>query len=200
MAAERYILDDLEQAERDAFEEHFFDCTRCTADVRDAATIADGVRTGTRIVPVKHYTGWAAAAAAAAVVIALSTQYAPQIARLWKHSPAPAGEAARVTALDQAIELYASRGAEATHVIRADQPVSLYFVIPPPETPPPAYTCELRDDAGHVMKVQPVTQKEAVDPVRMPLRAGVLHSGHYTLGIRGGEREIAPYHFTVEVR
>ncbi|MGA8809281.1 MAG: zf-HC2 domain-containing protein, partial [Thermoanaerobaculia bacterium] len=46
MAAEAYVLDDLEAAERNAFEEHFFDCTDCTADVLDAAKVADGVRTG----------------------------------------------------------------------------------------------------------------------------------------------------------
>src|SRR6266404_851366 len=39
LAAERYILDDLDPAERDAFEEHFFDCTECTADVRDTAKV-----------------------------------------------------------------------------------------------------------------------------------------------------------------
>ena len=95
MAAERYILDDLEPAERDAFEEHFFDCTECTADVRDAAKVADGVRTGTRVVPVKHYSRWAAAAAGAAVAIGLAYQYVPQIAGLRHHPSNPPGQLAQ---------------------------------------------------------------------------------------------------------
>jgi hypothetical protein len=200
MAAERYILDDLGPAERDAFEEHFFDCTECTADVRDAATIADGVRTGTRIVPAKHYTGWAATAAAAAVVIALSTQYAPQIARLWKHSPAPAGEPARIIPGEQNIDLGATRTAQPVYTIVGNQSVSVGFVIPVTDPHPP-YICELRDDGGRIVGSTTVkTKNEAVDPVSLLIPAGKFHNGQYKLGIRGGEREIASYPFTVEVR
>src|SRR5437660_12586249 len=100
MAAERYILEDLEPAEHDAFEEHFFDCTECTADVRDAAKVADGVRTGIRVVPVKHYSRWAIAAAAAAVAIGLAYQFGPQI----HHPSNPPGQIAHVAG-DQTIEL-----------------------------------------------------------------------------------------------
>jgi hypothetical protein len=59
-AAEAYILDDLNSTERDAFEEHFFDCTECTADVRDAVKVAGGIRTATRVVPATHYSRWGA--------------------------------------------------------------------------------------------------------------------------------------------
>ena len=34
MAAERYLLGELTDAERDQFEEHFFDCSACADDVR----------------------------------------------------------------------------------------------------------------------------------------------------------------------
>jgi anti-sigma factor RsiW len=34
MAAERYLLDELPEAERDAFEEHYFSCPECADDVR----------------------------------------------------------------------------------------------------------------------------------------------------------------------
>ncbi len=46
LATERYLLGDMTDAERDAFEAHFFDCTECAADVRAAATMADGARLG----------------------------------------------------------------------------------------------------------------------------------------------------------
>jgi hypothetical protein len=198
--AEAYILDDLNPNERDAFEEHFFDCTDCTADVRDAAKVADGVRTGIRVVPVKHYSRWAAAAAGAAVAIGLAYQYVPQVAGFRHGVSNPPGQAARVTAGEQPIELDASRGADAAHIIRPDQPVSLYFVIPPPETPPLFYSCNLIDDTGRLIRSQRVMEKEAEDPVRMALAAGVLHPGHYTLEIRGGDPEIPAYHFAVEVQ
>ena len=34
MAAERYLLDELTEAERDVFEEHYFTCPECAEDVR----------------------------------------------------------------------------------------------------------------------------------------------------------------------
>src|SRR4051812_2149287 len=111
MAAERYILDDLEPTDRDAFEEHFFDCTECTADVRDAAKVAGGVRTATRVVPARHYSRWAAAAAGAAVAIGLAYQYVPHIAGPGHHAVNPPGQAASITPAEQVIELAATRGA-----------------------------------------------------------------------------------------
>ena len=199
MAAERYILDDLESAERDAFETHFFDCTECTADVRDAAKIADGLRTQTHVVPVKHYSRWAAAAAGAAVAIGLAYQYVPQIATSLRHPSTPAGIPARVTAGEQVIELDAPRAAQSPYVIVGKQSVSVAFIIPVTDPHPP-YICELRDDAGHLIGSTTVrTKEEAAEAVSLVIPAGKFHSGNYTLGIRG-DREIPPYNFAVEVQ
>jgi hypothetical protein len=199
LAAERYILDDLDPAERDAFEEHFFDCTECTADVCDTAKIADGVRTGIRVVPVRHYSRWAAAAAGAAVAIGLAYQYVPQIAGLRHRPSTPISQVARVTAGEQTIELDAPRAAQSPYVIVGKQSVSIDFVIPVTD-PHPAYICELRDEAGVIIGSMRVTTKEeASNPVTLVIPAGKIHSGNYTLAIRG-DREIPPYHFAVEVQ
>jgi hypothetical protein len=196
MAAERYILDDLEQAERDAFEEHFFDCTDCTADVRDAAKVADGVRTGIRVVPVKHYSRWAIAAAAAAVAIGLAYQFGPQI----HHPPNPPGQIAQVGAGEQLIELDTPRAPKEPFIILGKQSVSVDFVIPVTDPHPP-YVCELHDDAGQLIGSKTVkTKDDAANAVSLVIRAGKFHNGNYTLGIRGGDREIPPYHFAVEVQ
>src|SRR5437660_4717697 len=90
MAAEAYILDDLETAERNAFEEHFFDCTDCAADVLDAAKIADGIRTGTNVVPLPTKFNWWAVAAS---VLAAGLGYEnfvlmPRIAQTAESRPA----------------------------------------------------------------------------------------------------------------
>jgi hypothetical protein len=53
-AAERYLLDEMSEAERDAFEAHYFDCQPCAADVRQGAAMADALRTsgaGATVVP-----------------------------------------------------------------------------------------------------------------------------------------------------
>src|ERR1700686_3861484 len=38
---ERYLLDELEPAARDEFEEHFFDCKDCAVDVRAGALFVE---------------------------------------------------------------------------------------------------------------------------------------------------------------
>src|SRR5436853_7819226 len=44
MAAEKYVLNELGNGERDQFEEHYFSCTDCAQDVRDLAGLAEGAR------------------------------------------------------------------------------------------------------------------------------------------------------------
>jgi hypothetical protein len=194
MAAEAYILDDLQPEERAAFEEHFFDCTDCSADVVDAVTIADGLRTRSttsNVIPIRHYQSrWAVAAAAAAVAMGLTYAYVPQIAGLWKHSPAPIGQTASVIAPEEAIDLEATRGAAAVHRVKGNRPVGIYFTIPPSDAPPSAYTCELLDASGHVVKSMDVRRDQAAEPVKLSLSAGTLRNGDYKLVIRGGDREI----------
>jgi hypothetical protein len=46
LATERYLLDEMTEAERASFEEHFFACTECAEDVRMGALMREGVRAG----------------------------------------------------------------------------------------------------------------------------------------------------------
>jgi anti-sigma factor RsiW len=46
LAIERYLLEEMTQEERDAFEEHFFSCAECADDAREAAAMREGVRGG----------------------------------------------------------------------------------------------------------------------------------------------------------
>ena len=193
MAAERYVLGEMEPDERDAFEEHFFDCVECANDVRDETKIADGVRTAGRVAePANHVTRWAVAAGA---VVAVSLGYLYLDPRV----PSSIGQPVHVAAAEQPIELESGRGAGDVHKVRADQPVALCFGIPP-EHPLPIYTCELRDAVEEKIVSMPVSQTQARDTVKMPVPARTLHSGQYKVLIRGGDREIAEYPFTVEVK
>jgi putative zinc finger protein len=45
MAVERYLLGELSGASRDSFEEHLFECSECTIDVKAGATFIDAART-----------------------------------------------------------------------------------------------------------------------------------------------------------
>ena len=44
MAAEKYVLGELQNGEREQFEEHYFSCPKCAQDVRHLAGIAAGAR------------------------------------------------------------------------------------------------------------------------------------------------------------
>jgi anti-sigma factor RsiW len=46
LATERYLLGEMTEQERDAFEEHYFDCGECAEDVRAGALMTDGARAG----------------------------------------------------------------------------------------------------------------------------------------------------------
>jgi hypothetical protein len=46
LAVERYLLDEMSEAERDTFEAHYFSCAECAADLQAGAQIKDGVRAG----------------------------------------------------------------------------------------------------------------------------------------------------------
>ncbi len=45
-ATERYLLDEMTEIEKYAFEDHYFDCAECADDVRAAALMRDGVKSG----------------------------------------------------------------------------------------------------------------------------------------------------------
>ena len=43
LASERYLLGELSSDERDQFEEHFFTCRECAADMRDSAAFFENL-------------------------------------------------------------------------------------------------------------------------------------------------------------
>jgi hypothetical protein len=47
-SVERYLLDEMPEIERYAFEEHLFDCEICAEDVRAGAVMVEGVKAGLR--------------------------------------------------------------------------------------------------------------------------------------------------------
>jgi hypothetical protein len=111
--AERYVLGDLSDPEREAFEEHFFDCPECAREVRLCAEVLANVRALVReresgprgwMVRVLHSPALARGAIAASVVLLALTFYLGRV---------------RLPALEREL-------AE----LRAPQPYAAYFVRP----------------------------------------------------------------------
>jgi hypothetical protein len=46
MAAERYLLDEMSDADRQAFEEHYFSCSDCATDLQTTAAMLEGAKAG----------------------------------------------------------------------------------------------------------------------------------------------------------
>lgn len=202
MATERYTLDEMEPAERNAFEEHFFDCSVCADDVVDSAKIGAGVRREELHVPVpvpmplpapRRSNWWAVAASVFAVGLGYQSFWVV---------PHLKSAQTQVIQVAEAIPLESeSRGSaeKVVRVVRRDEAIPLTFPIET-TTPQALYVCEVHDDAGKTRASFTVTRAEASELVRRVLMPHTLSSGDYKLVIRGGEREIAAYPFTVEVR
>ena len=47
LASERYLLDEMSELERHAFEDHYFSCGECAEDVRAGAVMREGVQAST---------------------------------------------------------------------------------------------------------------------------------------------------------
>jgi len=202
MAAERYILGELEPAERDAFEEHFFDCSVCADDVRDSAKFAAGVRTTDARVKVPaagRFNWWATAAASvfAAVLGYQSLIVIPQM-RTAMHTQTQPVPVMRLATEEITLDSQA-RGTSTVITARQDEAVPLGVVIHDRD-PHQDYVLEIRDAADRVRDSLKVPAQDSSEPVRLVVGAGRLSSGNYKVVIRGGDREIAAYPFTMEVR
>jgi hypothetical protein len=199
-AAAGYLLGDLSEAERDAFEMHYIDCPICAETVWSGqkmfaagreivretgpAPIAAPVlppATEPRVLPFRQRLGlWvpSAAAAALAVVVALQGFVLRRPALLplpLMEIAVPAGTIGGTT-----------RGTQEDLVIRFDEgkPAEV-FIEPPVRDPYPRYVVELRGAEGNVIGAVPVSAKQALhsDGVAVVLRA--LPAGRYVLELLG---------------
>ncbi len=202
MAAERYILGELKQDESDAFEEHYFDCPECSLSVRAAAKIAATVRLGEphgAALPRSRMNWWAAAAAS--VFVAALSYYSIVKPNLWTHENAhhQQTESANTPRADVLLLDSPVRGpGERVAVLHDGEALPLTIVVST-DDPHPVYIYEVRDVKGRIRASCRVTRADANDPVRLLIRPGTLANGKYNFVIRGGDREIAAYPFTVEV-
>jgi Putative zinc-finger len=140
-ASLRYALGELSPAERDSFEEHFADCSRCMTDVELAATFAANAaevfRTrslpGSRPKDHRVWLGWRpipVLALSAALNVLLVAGIG--LGFLWR-APAAPGRPASLEA--QSVEVVpvhgATRSADGPQVVRASrQPLVLSFDLP----------------------------------------------------------------------
>lgn len=189
--AASYLLGDLSAAERDAFEEHYFDCRVCAEDVRaGAAMFATGREVAANAPEVRRFRPlkWAASGAAAAaltmvvgyqsvIIPRVQSLAAPPVMEVLNPMPLVAG-ATRGEASDE--EVISFKGNE-THVIYREIPDEPRFF--------PSYEVEFRNAAGKVLarsQILPeLTSKLLIKGDAIPIQVRALPAGRYVLTIRG---------------
>jgi hypothetical protein len=182
MATERYLLGEMTPEDRDAFEEHFFGCSVCAADVIDtsrvrAAIAADGPKAA-QLPRLAARMPWVAAAATTIILagypivqnIALRQQIAltrqPQV-------------------VDSVSVDGASRGGGGESV--PDHSASKAFTVDfdiPPQRGAHDYVVRLVDSAGSVHSSYGIASDAAAERQHLLCPAGSLPPGRYQLEVR----------------
>jgi hypothetical protein len=205
MAAERYTLGEMEPSERDAFEEHYFECTLCANDVRDLAKFREGVRTPEKRVkepPAAHFNWWAAAASVFAAALGYQSLVVMPQMRAHDMPPMSARAAPTMRVMADSIPLESAPRSASNDVVitaRRNEAVPFTMVIPD-QNPYQVYVIEIFDRAGRRLASLPVRRPKPGYPVSLVADPGFLPNDKYTFVIRGGDREIARYTITMEVQ
>jgi hypothetical protein len=186
-ATERYMLGQLETEERDAFEEHFFDCALCADEIRAAARFRSAGRQVAREpVPVPAATRrwewfrFPTLAPAMASFLLLGTvvyQAGFQIPALQRQLDE--GQSIAAVSLRET-----TRGADSTPVVPAGRGFfSVYFDLPSAAAGT-AYRCTIADAAGKVVDTINAAAPNPGEPMNLLLNRKHFRSGVYTLTVR----------------
>ena len=192
-AAEKYVLGELPPTLRDQYEEHFFDCQECAADVRTAVAFAATSRAAFRSMPEEPSResfldlfaqrflrpAWTAPALAL-LLVALAYQTFVAIPNIKQNAAPPALGSANFISL-----IGANSRAEGAKVftVRPNQPIILEVDIPPSPEAVSGYWLDIVSPAGHVAFSANVSPADARNTAHLIVPAGKLTGGEYNLSV-----------------
>lgn len=222
-AAEKYILGELTPELRDEYEEHYFDCTDCTEDVKAAAILVTAGKDILREAPterrataaiqqhekVSGFSAWFAWLRPAIAVPAMVALLAVIVYQNTAGIPR-----ARNTGGPSETQAYASsfrlqgsvRGTnEPTKVVvGANEPFALDFDFTPSQSGP-SYEARVFDASGKTVFTAAIPGNLANREVHLAIPGGVLRPGIFDLSIvdkndTASSSEAQRFRFTVELR
>ena len=216
-ATEKYFLGEFSPEQREAYEDHYFSCVECAADVKSTAALMDNAREFFRNQPAAkpapsrehapsgEWFVWMrpAYAMAAAAVLVLVIGYQnfvtiPQLKQGTTDSVQPLTSYSLVTA--------GSRGGnDLVFNIRPKVPFGLYVDIPA-NSKFTSYVAEVQTENGQSRFSVRIPAEQAKETVQLLIPASILPSGRYNLVIRGSSttdqngatEEIARYPFSLQ--
>jgi putative zinc finger protein len=216
LAAERYLLGEMQEEERAAFEEHFLNCAECLDAVtfgdefmQAAQPVARELRVAERTAPepgsllkrVLTHLWHPAPAWAMAAVLALGVLNIYQVTVVQKQKnviaelKAPKQEF-RFTVSGQA----RSEQGPAFHKVRPDQQITIKFEFKPGHT---QYQAEISSADGKVKWVKPLALPDYESATTISLPAEALTEGRYSAVLRaqtpsGSQDEVASGSFELK--
>jgi hypothetical protein len=203
-AAEKYVLGDLHGTIRDEYEEHYFDCAECAADLKATAAfvslsrIAFEDRTPVDRAPaepswIKRFRLAIAVPtfAAAALAIVVAYQSSVTIPSLERSASLSAANAYTQT-IQMAATAVRGRGessaGDTPFVIDPKQGSSIRFDFTPSEASLRAYVCQLKDPSGRVVLQQAVPVSAVNQAFGLAVPGGVMTSaGKYQVVFLGAD-------------
>ncbi len=194
MMTERYVLGELEDEARDAYEEHLFSCALCAADVKATQMFADGVRQegrslGSPVAAPKRGTWvdrllspWLLGPALACCLLLLLFQtfvLRPKIERAVAEAQTPAFLNSLVLAGGS------SRGVKAIEVTAPKDGAFLLEVDVPAEAKYTAYRCSLYSPAGEKFWTGDLSAEQAGDTLSLRVPVARTAAGVNVLVVEG---------------
>jgi hypothetical protein len=213
---ERYLLDELTPAQRDQFEDHYFDCVICADDVQSSAVFVDSARALLREGPGSEETaslgksasalyenrsGFArygvpfqsAAFAFVALLCVVGYENVVTIPNLKAPSSDSRTTGIRTPEILPTVSLLGMGARAATTPVAAPLAKDFVFEMEIPGGPEfTGYTCEIRDHSQTVKYTVPITQEQAKDTIRLAIPASALSAGSYKLALLGEKTGAAP--------
>jgi hypothetical protein len=186
-AVDRYLLDDMGEDERMIFEEHYFDCRVCAADITEGTRMMVAGRVVVKravpppnVVPIRpNWFEWIPAAAAASVVFGLlGTGMGYRIAEM-RHRPAT--ELVHPVQIDTVVTRAGTSGQVPT-VHAGDE---LRFDVEPRDAAASYDAVVTRD--GKIQSRHGISREMAADAIS--LRLGELPAGRCELVIEGVRKD-----------
>jgi len=193
---ERYLLGELTPAQRDQFEEHYFDCAICADDVQTGAVFVDNARALLREGPVSEETAFSgnksafarygmpfqsAAFAFVALLCVMGYENVVTIPNLRAHS-----SGVRAPEILPTVSLLGMGARAESNPVAAPAGKDFVFEMEIPGGPEfTGYMCEIRDAANVLKYSVPVGTADAKDTMRLSIPAAALSAGNYDLIVLG---------------
>lgn len=218
MAAEKYFLSELTPELRDSFEEHFFSCQECAADVRATAVFLDNAKTqlGTQTtepvpapVPAPAKTGWltwlrpAIAAPVIAVLLAIISYQTFVTRPHLENQVAALSEPGILHSTWLTANVRRSGGLPVVSTHPGDGFLLLVDIAPTRSYS--SYSAELTAPDGSRKWALPITPELTQNTVPIRVPPGLTQEGSYSLVVFGTDadghrQEVASYPFQLQLR